>query len=176
MRVHTELRSVFLSPQTLYSSMSFFYASTMFLDALGLFLLLAGNVIGLGLVTVRDLLGFLGRGSGYWTEATIRSHKVTKPFIWYGILFALVGGGIFFRSSLFSGTHLELFVLHVFLLMERAFLSNRLSPFLFRQEQAGKSIKLLPSTLQAVIGRSLVLFFFGWWVSLVILVGALVNR
>jgi hypothetical protein len=45
----------------------------------GLFIHLAGFVIGLGAVTVIDLHGFLGRKSPYWTEATTRTHKVTKP-------------------------------------------------------------------------------------------------
>ena len=42
----------------------------------GLFIHLAGFVIGLGAVTVIDLHGFLGRKSPYWTEATTRTHKV----------------------------------------------------------------------------------------------------
>jgi len=58
-------------------------------DILGLFLFIAGFIIGLGAVTVIDLHGFLGRKSSYWTEATIRTHKVTKPLIWIGILLAI---------------------------------------------------------------------------------------
>ena len=37
-------------------------------DIIGLFLLIAGFIIGLGAVTVIDLHGFLGRTSSYWTE------------------------------------------------------------------------------------------------------------
>lgn len=51
------------------------------IDGVGLFLFLAGFVIGLGAVSVIDVLGFLGRTSRYWTEATVRAHKVTKPLI-----------------------------------------------------------------------------------------------
>ncbi len=51
------------------------------LDFIGLFCLIAGFVIGLGAVTVVDIHGFLGRTSAYWTEATTRTHKVTKPMI-----------------------------------------------------------------------------------------------
>ncbi len=59
---------------------------------IGLFLHLAGFVIGLGAVTVIDLHGFLGRRSAYWTEATTRTHKVTKPLIWAGLILAGTGG------------------------------------------------------------------------------------
>ncbi len=47
---------------------------------------------GLGAVTVIDLHGFLGRTSSYWTEATIRTHKITKPLIWKGMFLAILGG------------------------------------------------------------------------------------
>lgn len=62
------------------------------LDFIGLFILITGFVIGLGAVTVIDIHGFLGRKSAYWTEATTRTHKVTKPLIWIGIILAIVGG------------------------------------------------------------------------------------
>ena len=62
------------------------------LDFIGLFIFLAGLIIGLGAVTVIDIHGFLGRKSSYWTEATTRTHKVTKPLIWIGIAFAIIGG------------------------------------------------------------------------------------
>jgi hypothetical protein len=39
------------------------------LDIIGLFVCIAGFVLGLGAVTVIDLHGFLGRKSSYWTEA-----------------------------------------------------------------------------------------------------------
>ncbi|MFZ2523449.1 MAG: hypothetical protein WAW92_03625, partial [Minisyncoccia bacterium] len=73
------------------------------LDFIGLFLLIAGFVVGLGAVTVIDIHGFLGRKSQYWTEATTRTHKVTKPMIWVGIILALIGGAIFFRNEAFVG-------------------------------------------------------------------------
>ena len=66
-------------------------------NLLGIFIVIAGYIVGLGAVTVIDILGFLGRKSSYWTEATIRAHKVTKPLIvlsfivsdlgWWGSLF-----------------------------------------------------------------------------------------
>jgi hypothetical protein len=65
---------------------------------------IAGFIIGLGAVTVIDLHGFLGRKSSYWTEATIRTHKITKPLIWIGIFLAILGGLITYRDIGFSGT------------------------------------------------------------------------
>jgi hypothetical protein len=52
------------------------------LDVIGLFTSIMGYIVGLGAVTVIDLHGFLGRKSAYWTEATTRTHKITKPLIW----------------------------------------------------------------------------------------------
>ena len=61
-------------------------------NLLGIFIVIAGYIVGLGAVTVIDILGFLGRKSSYWTEATIRAHKVTKPLIWIGIFLVCLGG------------------------------------------------------------------------------------
>jgi hypothetical protein len=36
-------------------------------NLLGVFLIISGYIIGLGAVTVIDILGFLGRKSSYWT-------------------------------------------------------------------------------------------------------------
>src|SRR5690349_19367631 len=57
---------------------------------------MAGFVIGLGAVTVIETIGFLGQRSGYWTEATIRTHKVTKPLIWLGLFIAVLGGAWYY--------------------------------------------------------------------------------
>lgn len=51
----------------------------MAIDFLGTLIMFMGFIIGLGSVTVIDIHGFLGRTSPYWTEATIRTHKITKP-------------------------------------------------------------------------------------------------
>jgi len=55
-----------------------------FLDILGVFVSLAGFILGLGAVTVIDLHGFFAQKSSYWTVATTRTHKITKPLIWIG--------------------------------------------------------------------------------------------
>ncbi len=77
-------------------------------DVLGLFLFIGGFIIGLGAVTVIDIHGFLGRKSAYWTEATTRTHKVTKPMIWVGIALVIIGGLIFYRHEPFSGIPLSM--------------------------------------------------------------------
>jgi hypothetical protein len=61
------------------------------LDILGVFLFIAGFIVGLGAITVIDIHGFLGQKSSYWTEATTRTHKVTKPLIWIGLFSAVTG-------------------------------------------------------------------------------------
>lgn len=146
------------------------------LDLAGLLTLLSGYILGLGAVTVIDTLGFLGRRSGYWTEATIRTHKVTKPLIWFGMLLVLMGGLVFFRERLLLGTHLLLFVLSCVLIVNGLFLSLRISPFLLKWEKAGHSAHLLPQPLQRQIALSLIFSDFGWWGSLAILVVDLVQQ
>lgn len=146
----------------------------MSIDALGLFLLLAGFVIGLGAVTVIDLHGLLGRKSAYWTEATTRTHKVTKPLIWAGIALAVVGGVIHYRSgwNWMAATHAAAAFA---LVLNGCFLSFRVSPFLLERERQGKSAELLPASWQRKIAVSLIVSDLGWWGSLALLAYGLVN-
>ena len=145
------------------------------LDFIGLFLLLAGFVIGLGAVTVIDIHGFLGRKSSYWSEATTRTHKVTKPLIWLGILLALVGGMINFRSSQVEGITLYLFLIALVLVLNGLFLSFKVSPHLLQKEKEGKSRELLSSDWQNKIIVSLIVSDIGWWTALVLLVTHLLK-
>ena len=148
----------------------------MVLDVFGLLLLLAGFVLGLGAVTVIDIHGFLGRASAYWSEATTRTHKVTKPLIWVGTLLVLIGGIVFFRQSLFAGVHLMLFFITLALILNGIFLSFRVSPYLLQREKNGNSGKILPISWQRKIAVSLILSDIGWWGSLILLVFELVGN
>ena len=146
------------------------------LDFIGLFIFLAGFIIGLGAVTVIDIHGFLGRKSAYWTEATTRTHKVTKPLIWIGIILAIIGGAIFYRNESFTGVAFMHAIIAVMLILNGIFLSFRVSPFLLQQEKEGKAWSLLPKSLQRKIMVSLIVSDLGWWGGLLILVFYLVNQ
>ena len=148
----------------------------LWIDSIGLFLFLAGFVIGLGAVTVIDIHGFLGRKSSYWTEATTRTHKVTKPMIWVGIIFAVVGGFIFYRTQSFNGTPLIHAIIALVLILNGYFLSFKVSPFLLEREKAGQSGELLPASWQRKIMASLIVSDIGWWGGLFLLVVHLVSR
>jgi hypothetical protein len=148
----------------------------MILDLIGLFILLFGFIIGLGAVTVIDIHGFLGRKSSYWTEATTRTHKVTKPMIWTGIMSAIIGGTIFFREEGFSGIPMYLSILALVLILNGLFLSFSVSPYLLKREKEGKSSELLPMIWQRKIAVSLVFSDIGWWGGLLLLVLFLVNK
>ncbi len=139
------------------------------LHLVGLFLLLSGFVIGLGSVTVIDMHGFLGRKSSYWTEATTRTHKVTKPLIWIGTILAIIGGLIFYREQTLSGIPLFHFLTAIVLVINGLFLSFWVSPRLLERERQGKSAELLPASWQNKIMVSLILSDIGWWVSLLLL-------
>jgi hypothetical protein len=139
-------------------------------EVIGLFLFIAGFVIGLGAVTVIDLHGFLGRKSPYWTEATIRTHKVTKPLIWLGMFLAIVGGVIFYSSVGFSRVALIHVILATILILNGSFLSFYISPRLLIREKDGKAREILPADLQTKIAISFVVSFICWWSSLFLLV------
>lgn len=139
-------------------------------DVAGLFLFIAGFIIGLGAVTVIDMHGFLGRKSAYWTEATIRTHKVTKPLIWLGIFLAILGGLILYRDIGFSGVALIHAILAIMLIVNGTFLSFYVSPLLLKREKEGKAREILPDDLQKKIAASFVVSIIGWWGSLFLFV------
>lgn len=145
------------------------------LNFIGLFLMIAGFIIGLGAVTVIDIHGFLGRKSSYWTMATIRTHKVTKPMIWAGIMLAIIGGFIFYRNVPFTGVPMCHVIIAVVLILNGLFLSFYVSPFLLKMEAEGKAGELLPQTLQNKIVASLIISDIGWWGGLAMLVWYIVK-
>jgi len=140
------------------------------LDFIGLFVMLAGFIIGLGAVTVIDLHGFLGRKSAYWTESTIRTHKVTKPMIWIGIFLAIIGGFILYRGEVFAGIVFVHAILAGILILNGLFLSFSVSPFILKREREGRSRELLPKSWQRKITVSLIISDIGWWGGLFLLV------
>ena len=146
------------------------------LDFVGLFLFLSGFVIGLGAVTVIDIHGFLGRTSSYWTEATTRTHKVTKPLIWVGIILATIGGLIFYRTASFTGIPRIHAFLALVLICNGYFLSFKVSPYMLEREQRGDAGKLLPASWQRKIVVSLIVSDIGWWGGLALLVMYLIRR
>ncbi len=148
----------------------------MMLDFVGLFLLISGFVVGLGSVIVVDIHGFLGRKSSYWTEATTRTHKVTKPLIWVGIFLAIIGGALFFRNEPFSGLPMYLALISIMLVLNGLFLSFRVSPYLLQKEKEGRSSEILPDSWQRKIIVGLILSDLGWWGSLALIVWYLVTK
>jgi len=148
----------------------------MILDYIGLFIFLAGFIIGLGAVIVIDIHGFLGRKSSYWTEATIRTHKITKPLIWIGISFAIIGGMIFYRNVPFSGIPVYHALIACILMFNGLFLSFYVSPFLLLRESEGRQTELLPASLQNKIIVSLVVSDIGWWTGLFLLVFYIISQ
>ncbi len=151
-------------------------SSVAWYDALGLFTLLAGFIIGLGAVTVIDLHGFLGRTSAYWTEATTRTHKVTKPLIWLGFALVFIGGAVFYRSTPLGGATAALPWLGLILILNGCFLSFRVSPFLLTREKEGRQRELLPARWQRAIIFSFIISFIGWWGGLALVVLTVITR
>lgn len=140
------------------------------MDIIGLFIFLAGFVVGHGAVTVIDLHGFLGRNSSYWTEATTRTHKVTKPLIWLGFFLGVSGACILYRESGLSGVATFQALLAVLLFLNGLFLSFWVSPRLIKREREGRAGEILPMSWQIKIAISFIISFTGWWGSLFLLV------
>lgn len=139
------------------------------------FVTLTGFVIGLGAVTVIDIHGFLGRTSRYWTEATTRTHKITKPLIWVGIVLVIIGMMLTYSGWIFSGIPLIHFIAILVMIGNGIFLSFSVSPYLLRREQEGKSGEILPKSWQQKIAVGLVLSDVCWWGSLLLYVVYIVN-
>jgi multisubunit Na+/H+ antiporter MnhG subunit len=135
---------------------------------------LTGFIIGLGAVTVIDLHGFLGIKSKYWTEATTRTHKVTKPMIWVGILLIIIGEIIFFRNDS-SNILIYLLAISIILIINGIFLSFSVSPYMIQREKEGRQAELLPKSWQNKIMISLLFSDLGWWSSLVMIIWYLVS-
>jgi hypothetical protein len=133
---------------------------TSFLSLLADGLMLAAFTIGLGAVTVVDIHGFLGRNSTYWTEATTRTHKVTKPLIWLGSIFLALG------SLLQYGASWQLLVVAI-LILNGLFLTFGVSKFLLKREREGRAAELLPKAWQQAITCSFLISAAGWWGSFV---------
>lgn len=141
------------------------------MEFVGLFLYISGFIIGLGAVTVIDTLGFFGIRSPYFTDATIRAHKITKPLIWLGMLLAITGGSMFYSVNPPSSLILLQGVMAVILIINGCFLSFYVSPKLLQKEKKEKgNIRLLGSSLQKKIAVSFIISFLCWWGSVLILV------
>lgn len=140
-----------------------------------LFIMLAGFIIGLGAVTVIDILGFLARKSPYWTQSTIRTHKVTKPLIWIGIFLVIIGASFFYSNFHFNNIVLFHIISVIILIINGLFLSFRVSPYLLKKEEKGKDSELLPNSWQIKITISFIISFLLWWSNLFLLVYFLIN-
>src|SRR3989344_5520815 len=140
------------------------------LEFLGLFLFISGFIIGLGAVTVIEFHGWLARKSAYWTEATTRTHKITKPLIWLGLFMAIIGGTIFYSNNKFSPIIIYHSVLAFIMVLNGLFLSFYVSPILLKKEKEGKEKELLSVSLQTKITISFLISIIGWWSSVALLV------
>ncbi|MFB6181393.1 MAG: hypothetical protein ABEJ24_00665, partial [Candidatus Magasanikbacteria bacterium] len=145
-------------------------------EFLGLFLIISGFIIGLGAVTVIDIHGFLSIKSKYWTEATTRTHKVTKPMIWIGVLLLIIGGVLFYLNTPITQIRLVQIGLLALMVLNGLFLTFKISPYLIKREEEGRANKLLPKSLQVKIALSFIFSVIGWWGEVLIFTWYLVNK
>ena len=96
--------------------------------------------------------------------------------IWAGIMFAIIGGAIFFRNEAFAGIPFYLSIIAGVLIVNGLFLSFSVSPYLLQKERDGKAGELLPQSWQNKIIVSLIFSDLGWWGGLLLLVFYLINQ
>ncbi len=133
------------------------------LDLIGLFLLLSGLIIGLGAVTVADMLGMLGKKSPYWCEVFVKTHPVTKALVWLGIFAGILGALIFYREKGLYGAAILQLIIFIPLLLNALYFSLRLNPALEKLiEKPGKKITM-PPKLQQKVTASQVISVLTWW-------------
>jgi hypothetical protein len=130
--------------------------------------LLAGAVIALGAVTVIDLHGFLAQRSSYWTQTTIRTHKITKPLIWLGtVLWGLGLWGLYSLTGYANSAYIHL-MLYLVLVANGCFLSFVISPYLLAREKKRQDTQLLGHDIQHKIRISVIVSFVCWWGSILL--------
>ncbi len=134
------------------------------MHTLALFITLAGFVIGHGAVTVIDCHGFFARKSKYWTEATIRTHRITKPLIWIGTLLVVIGLFAMHRLDMLSPFSVTLaYSLLAVMIINGCFLTFIVSPELLRREKEGMAREILPAPFQKKIMFSFFVSLISWW-------------
>ena len=131
---------------------------------------MAGFVIGLGAVTVIECVGYLGQRSSYWNEATIRTHKVTKPLIWLGLFIAVLGGGWYYTLVPAPGVMTVHLALLVAMVINGLWLTFWISPRLLERERQGRAKELLPKSWKVGVTLSFFISIITWWTALALAV------
>lgn len=137
-------------------------------DILPNFFILAGFIIGLGAVTVIDLHGFFAQKSIYWTVATTRTHKITKPLIWLGLFLILTGLLLAFLFEANSVYLTYIGYLFIPMVLNGLFLSFYVSPVLLKREKSNQDNTLLSKSLQSKIFISFIFSFLSWWMCVLL--------
>ena len=145
----------------------------MYYDLIALFIFIAWFVLWLWAVTVIDLHGFFARKSSYWTLATIRTHKITKPLIWTWMILAIFWWTLFYRWQPIQWVVLYHLIVAILLVINWSFLSFYVSPYLLQKEKQWRDQELLSYKLQIAITISFFVSFFGWWSALFLLVSVI---
>lgn len=146
------------------------------LDYAGVWFMIAGLVIVVGSVNVIDWLAWFGRKSSYWTESTIRAHKVTKPLDWVGAGLFLLGILIWHGQHGWDTIGWWQVGIWTVLCLNGAYLSFIISPELLRREKSGRIAEILPVVMQRKITASFLVSIVGWWTEISLLVWVLAQK
>ena len=140
------------------------------IEFVSLFTTIIGFVIGLGAVNVIDFHAFMGRHSKYWTEASVRTHKITKPLIWVGILLGTVGSIFYYQGDEITPIISFQIVVGILIILNGLFLTFWASPLLIKNEREGHPGRILPPHVQRIMAGCFTFSFIGWWTLLTLLI------
>lgn len=141
------------------------------LDIIGLILFILGYTIGLGSGMGAAVGVFLGSECDHWIQRIVRPHKAAEPFIWVGILIAVLGGAILYRDSGWGGVVSWQALILIILIANNLFLRYQAIP-LFH----GRLDKPPTLSWQVRVLFSAVLSMLCWATELVLLVWGLLVR
>ncbi len=119
-----------------------------------------GIIIGLGAVTVIDVMGFFSRKSKKKTQTTISAHHTTKLLIWIGTIIVLISWIFILIERGFGNIEIIKSILLGVMILNGCFLSFHISP---RLDKLIDKKVLLPQNLQIKIGITLFVSFISWW-------------
>lgn len=131
-------------------------------DLFGLFLVLAGLVLGLGSVAVIDVLGVLSLRKPKYFDLTVTLSRITKWITWAGVLFIIAGSSLLYHESGSTGvaTFQNLFLLLI--IINALVMTFKLSPDLYKL-QAARKTGAIPRNIKVRTAIHFTVSFISWW-------------
>ncbi len=137
-------------------------------DFLGLCLMFAGLVVGLGSLLVAATVGLLGRKTALWPSILMRAMVVTEPLHILGLSLFVLGGLTFFWQVGAGGLPLIIAVLAAAVAADIFLMHFYAYPVFARYEHTGG--RRVPASVRYPIILTFFIGFFAWFFALMLLI------